>query len=475
MINTNNKFPRMPVLIVDDEEQFLYSMSIELRGAGITNIVTCSCGADTRNYLEKCEFSVIILDINLPDMRGTELLDVIIEKCPETPVIMITAVNHTDTAVECMKKGASDYLVKPFDVEKMLTSIKNSIAQRELTGENEALKQYLLGNELKYPEAFSEIVTKNKKMHSLLQYVEAISATPFPVLITGETGSGKELFSRAIHKLSGRKGQNITVNVAGVDENTFYDTLFGHVKGAFTGADRPRSGLIEKAEGGTLFLDEIGDLSQSSQIKLLRVIQNRDYMPLGADIPKIADVRIIVATNKSIDELKSSDYFRSDLFHRLRTHHIAVPPLRYRLDDIPLLVEFFTEEASTILKKNKPLIPVELYDILKSYSFPGNVRELRSMIFDAVAVNNTKYLSLNIFRDYLGLEKEEIPKEISLKNEKLLMFDSALPTIREAVNLLIDEALFRTKGNQSEASKILGITPQALSRRLKFRKKEAKT
>jgi DNA-binding NtrC family response regulator len=145
------------------------------------------------------------------------------------------------------------------------------------------------------------------------------------------------------------------------------------------------------------------------------------------------------------------------------------------LDDIPLLVEFFTEEASTILKKNKPLIPVELYDILKSYSFPGNVRELRSMIFDAVAVNNTKYLSLNIFRDYLGLEKEEIPKEISLKNEKLLMFDSALPTIREAVNLLIDEALFRTKGNQSEASKILGITPQALSRRLKFRKKEAKT
>ena len=475
MINTNNKFPRMPVLIVDDEKQFLYSMSIELRGAGITNIVTCLCGADARNYLEKCEFSVIILDIKLPDIRGTELLDVIIEKCPETPVIMITAVNHTDTAVECMKKGASDYLVKPFDVEKMLASIKNLIAQRELTGENEALKRYLLGNELKYPEAFSEIVTKNNKMHSLLQYVEAISATPFPVLITGETGSGKELFSRAIHKLSGRKGQNITVNVAGVDENTFYDTLFGHVKGAFTGADRPRSGLIEKAEGGTLFLDEIGDLSQSSQIKLLRVIQNRDYMPLGADIPKIADVRIIVDTNKSLDELKSSDYFRSDLFHRLRTHHIAVPPLRYRLDDIPLLVEFFTEEASTILKKNKPLIPVELYDILKSYSFPGNVRELRSMIFDAVAVNNTKYLSLNIFRDYLGLEKEEIPKEISLKNEKLLMFDSALPTIREAVNLLIDEALFRTKGNQSEASKILGITPQALSRRLKFRKKEAKT
>ncbi len=339
-----NLFPSHPVFIIDDEEQFLYSIDLTLRSNGITNVLTCKNGLKAKEYLTTMVFSAIVLDINLPDIRGTELLETIMELCPETPVIMVTAVDKAEIAVECMKKGAVDYLVKPFDNEKMMAVLRNAILQRELRGENEALKKYLLGDDLKRPEAFSKIITGNRKMRSLFLYIEAISATPFPVLITGETGVGKELVAQAIHDLSSRKGPFIAVNVGGIDDNTFSDTLFGHIKGAFTGADAARPGLIEKAMGGTLFLDEIGDLSRASQIKLLRVLQNRDYMPLGSDVAKLADIRLIVATNKSIEQLKDATEFRSDLFHRLQTHHISLPPLRERMDDIPLLVESFVEK-----------------------------------------------------------------------------------------------------------------------------------
>lgn len=469
------KFPNKPVLIVDDEEQFLYSINLTLHANGINNVITSACGKKAEEYISQIEFSVIILDIKLPDMRGTELLDIIIDRCPEVPVIMITAVNQADVAVECMKKGAVDYLVKPFEEDKLIRILKNSISQRELRGENEALKSYLLGSGLKRPEAFKMIVTDNKKMYSLFQYVEAIASTPFPVLITGETGTGKELFAQAIHSLSGRKGEFVTVNVAGIDENTFSDTLFGHVKGAFTGAERSRPGLIEQAAGGTLFLDEIGDLCKGSQVKLLRVIQNRDYLPLGADVSKLADVRIVVATNKSLDELKLEGQFRSDLFHRLRTHHIAIPPLRERMDDVPLLLDSFLTEASAILNKHKPGVPKNLLSLFNNYKFPGNVRELRSMVFDAVSIDERKELSVNIFEERLG-----IPLTMDIDRSETIVTDqsysifrpgSNFPTIREAIQSLIAEALHQSNGSQNTAARMLGISPQALSRRLKYMKK----
>ena len=469
-MNAENRFPQKPVFIVDDEEQFLYSIGLSLRAGGITHVLTCLSGEKARDYISTMEFSAIVLDINLPDIRGTELLDLVLEQTPATPVIMITAVNQADVAVECMKKGAIDYLVKPFDEEKMISVIRNALMQQELTEENRALKHYLLGSQLKHPEAFAEIVTCNSRMQALFQYAEAISATPFPVLITGETGVGKELFARAIHNLSGRGGEFVTVNAAGIDENTFSDTLFGHVKGAFTGAERSRPGLIEQAAGGTLFLDEIGDLSQGSQIKLLRVIQSRDYFPLGSDVAKIADVRIVVATNKSIPELKHTGQFRSDLFHRLQTHHIAIPPLRDRKDDIAPLLESFTSEAAQILQKPKPTVPRELITLLNTYSYPGNVRELRSIIFDAISVHKTKILSTRIFRERLGLELHSTCSE-ETNSETLrpgIHFDSHLPTIQETVKALIHEALLRANGNQNVASRLLGISPQALSRRLKY-------
>lgn len=468
-MNTS-KFPSTPILVVDDEEQFLYSISITFKAHGITNIQTCSRGDAARMHIMSMAYSVILLDINLPDCNGLELLEFVLERSPDTPVIMITALNQAHTAVDCIKKGAIDYLVKPLDTERLVACVKNALARKDLTCENEALKGYLLGNTLQRPDVFKKIVTGNKKMNALFQYIEAIAGTPFPVLITGETGVGKELIAQAIHDLSGRKGLFVPVNVGGIDDTTFSDTLFGHVKGAYTGADSVRQGIIERAANGTLFLDEIGDLTKVSQIKLLRVLQNRDYLPLGSDIAKLATVRLVVATNKDISELADPAVFRSDLYHRLRTHHIAIPPLRERMDDISLLVNYFLQEAADVLGKSKPDAPPELISLLSSYDFPGNVRELRALVFDTVAIEQSKMISLDVFRS-------RIPVSDSVKQRRAVVlsqscqapggFGDTLPTIKCATQALIAEALARSNGNQNAAAKLLGITPQALSRRLK--------
>lgn len=466
-----NEFPSKPVLVVDDEEQFLYSISLSLRLNGISNVLTCSSGATAREYISTMDFSAVVLDVNLPDIRGPELIDVIAEQCPETPVVMITAVDKAEVAVECMKKGALDYLVKPLNDERIISILRNAISQRELRGENEALKGYLLENRLKTPDAFSKIVTQNTRMHSLFLYVEAISSTPFPVLITGETGVGKELFAQAIHELSGRKGPFVPVNVGGIDDNTFSDTLFGHTRGAFTGADSARPGIIERATGGTLFLDEIGDLCKGSQVKLLRVLQNRDYLPLGSDVAKLADIRLIVATNKNIKELKDASEFRSDLFHRLKTHHIAIPPLRDRMDDIPKLAEYFISEAAQLLKKERPGLTNEVLSVLNRYDYPGNIRELRGILFDVMSIQESAVVSVAAIKERLGLTTGEFQFQNALDADggaKLSGNGSRFPTIQQAVQSLIQDALLRSNGNQNGAAKLLGISPQALSRRLKY-------
>lgn len=317
--------------------------------------------------------------------------------------------------------------------------------------------------------AFGEIVTKNEAMLSIFKYIESIALTSEPVLITGETGVGKELIAKAIHELSGLKGRFLAVNVAGLDDNVFSDTLFGHAKGAFTGADQVRRGLIENAEGGTLFLDEIGDLSSASQIKLLRLLQEGEYFPLGQDEPKRKDVRIVTSTNADLWSLQRVGKFRKDLNFRLRTHHINVPPLRERLDDIPLLVGHFLDKAALTLKKKKPTIPKESLTLLRTHSFPGNIRELQAMIFDAVSRHLSKILSLDVFKSHIdrlhGEENDAMKQEP--EETSLITFSSKLPTIKQATQLLVDEAMKRANNNKSIASRMLGISRQALSKRLK--------
>ncbi len=236
----------------------------------------------------------------MPYISGDELLSRIVGDFPEIPVIVITGNSEVDRAVRCMKTGSFDYMVKPVEKSRLISVVKHAIEIRRLQNENKLLKEHILSGKLKNPEAFSEIITQNRSMMGLFQYAESIARSFQPVLITGETGVGKELMAGAIHKLSGRKGHLVTVNAAGIDDNQFSDVLFGHVRGTFTGADKARKGLVETADEGTLFLDEICDVSPHSQIKLLWLLQEREYLPLGADLPKISDVKIVVATNRDL-------------------------------------------------------------------------------------------------------------------------------------------------------------------------------
>lgn len=331
-----------------------------------------------------------------------------------------------------------------------------------------------MSDTLKNPQAFAEIITQNSEMLAIFRYIESIAHTCQPVLITGETGVGKELIARAVHRLSSVKGNLVVVNVAGLDDNMFSDTLFGHAKGAFTGADQGRRGLVEQAAGGTLFLDEIGDLSPTSQVKLLRLIQEGEYLPLGEDEPKYTNANILTATNEDLWKLQRAGKFRKDLNFRLRTHHVHIPPLCERMDDIPQLTDFFLEEAARVMKKKKPTPPKELFTLLRTYSFPGNIRELRSMIFDAVSRHKSKILSLEVFKGHIAREQQSRvrPTEPEIDEASPFKFLKELPTIRQATRMLVNEAMKRANNNQSIAAGMLGISQPALSKRLKIQREE---
>jgi len=467
--------PPHPILMVDDEFQLLQSYEIVLRRNGFNNIVPCQDSRTVLDLLSKQEMEVLLLDLTLPYIRGEELLPDIIKNYPEMPVIIVTGDNNIETAVSCIKEGAFDYIVKPVEEGRLVNAVKRSVELRELRLENIKLKQRIFTPELEHPEAFSEIITANSKMQSIFYYTEAIAKSSEPVLVTGETGVGKELSARVFHTLSGRGGKFMTVNVAGLDDHLFSDTLFGHKKGAFTDAYQERKGLVEQAVGGTLFLDEIGDLNPASQVKLLRLLQENEYYPLGSDAPQYSDVRVIAATNQDIFMLQESGKFRKDLFYRLKVHHVHIPPLRERTDDLPLLIDHFLEEASKDLGKKKPTPPPELPVLLSTYHFPGNIRELRSMVFDAVSTHRAKKLSMEKFKLLINKNKTGQHEAVirgAPESEPMLFFSERLPTLKQVQQFLVKEAMKRSQSNQSIAAAILGITRQALNKRLKDEKEK---
>jgi DNA-binding NtrC family response regulator len=463
------KYPTHPVLLVDDEKNILTAFEVTLKYSGISNIITCQDSREVMPLLESQPVEVILLDLIMPNISGEALLRQINEHFPGVPVIIITAVNNLETAVNCMKFGAVDYMVKPVERNRLVSGVQRIIQVEELKRENLTLKNRILADRLEQPQAFSDIVTGNDKMISIFKYMEAVAASEDPVLITGETGVGKELFARALHKLSSRKGKFVSVNVAGLDDNMFSDTLFGHHKGAFTDAHQVRKGLVEQAVGGTLFMDEIGELSPASQVKLLRLLQEKEYYPLGSDTPHNAQIRALFSTNQDLQELANSGQFRKDLYYRIHTHHIHIPPLRERLDDLPLLIDHFLNEVSAAMNKPKPMVSQEILTILANYDFPGNVRELRAMIVDAVSTTRTKDLSGAAFKKLASLVHPPGKTKSPASSKVLLDFSlfSQLPTLRQVEESLITEALKRSSGNINKSAQILGITRQTLSKRLK--------
>ena len=463
-------YPLQPLVIVDDEPEILTSYDTILRYGGFDHIITYTDGRKVLSLLAEKEIELLVLDLSMPHKNGEELLREVNHNFPQIPVIIVTGTDEVETAVRCMKMGAFEYLVKPINGDRLIITVSRAIAYRELERENRSLKKKLLARVVENPEAFSDIITQDPIIKGIFQYIEAIATSPKPVLITGETGVGKELFARTIHALSGRRGPFVATNVAGLDDTLFTDTLFGHTKGAYTGAESRRSGLVEKASGGTFLLDEIGDLSPASQIKLLRLLQECEYFPIGEDLPRQADTRILATTNRDILPLKEKGLFRNDLFYRFCTHRIVIPPLRERPCDLPLLLEHFLEKAARLLGKKKPATPPELIVLLETYHFPGNVRELEAMVFDAMSLHEKGVMSMDVFKRHISGGSVCPRNETGLENSSLgssVVFPDRLPSIKEMSLVLVDEAMRRSKGNIPIAAALLKISHQALRKRLK--------
>lgn len=444
----------LPVVVVDDDREMLQVYRTLLKGHGAGPVVVFEDGNVLVPFLRREDAAAVVLDLALPTVNGAELLRNLVAEFPHLPVLIITGVAEIGQAVACMRAGACDYLLKPLDNATFLCAIDRALG---ITDDEARLRTRRM--------PFPDIVTEDSQMLKVLKRVQAISHSGQPVLITGETGVGKELFAEAVHRCSGKKGPMVTVNVAGVDDAVFSDTLFGHRKGAFTGAQEHREGLIRRASGGTLFLDEIGDLSEVSQVKLLRLLQEHEYLPLGSDTAVKSDAGIVVATNRDPKLLLEQGRLREDLFYRLSCHQIHIPPLRERKGDIALLLEHFVTVAAREMGRAKPWYPVELSRLLQQYHFPGNVRELQAMVYDAVALHEKGALSLNGFRSRIDLPPAEL--RTAEEQEVVTVTFNGFPSIKQAQSQLISEALRMSNGNQGEAATLLGISRQALNNRLR--------
>lgn len=467
------------VLLVDDEETSSNMMLLTLRKAGITDITSLSDSRQVPGFLDENRVALVLLDLNMPYLSGLELLAIIKRDYTNVPVVIVTGSNKLETALECMKLGALDYLVKPVESSRLIACVKNTLKTVELQGEVAELKRHLLHDVLERPAIFSAIITCSKKMRAIFQYIEVVAPSCQTILVTGETGVGKELIADAIHRASMVKGEFVVVNVAGLDDAMFSDTLFGHKKGAFTGAESARDGLISRAAGGTLFLDEIGDLNESSQIKLLRLLQQNEYYQAGSDIPKKSTARIIVATNVDLEEKIAEGKFRRDLYYRLCTHQVIVPPLRERTEDIHVLASHFVKEATLLYnKKNIITIHPDAIGFLKRCRFNGNVRELQAVINDAVARHVSGSLLPKDFNFHCEpLRSSEKPAMLLSGGDKVSfagMFGH-FPTSREVEERHLDEALEFTRGNHNNAAELMGITRKTIANRLNARKQTVTT
>jgi DNA-binding NtrC family response regulator len=437
---------------------------------GMENVRTLSDSRNVPAMLESMQSPVLFLDLNMPHRSGQEVLRELKLTRPQIPVIIITADSEIETAVECLKLGAQDYLVKPIDLKMFSSALRNALEIGLLRNEVMSLKGISFSSREYTNKAFDRIVTKSPLMFGLFQYIESIATSGLPTLILGETGSGKELIANAIHEVSGLPGEFVAVDISGLDDTLFSDTLFGHAKGAFTSAEAVRAGMIEKAGNGTIFLDEIGDLSEVSQVKLLRLLQEKIYYPLGSDQPKHCRARIITAANKDLTRLAGLDgEFRMDLYYRLSTHLIKVPPLRDRKEDIPLLVEHLMTSAAATMNKAIPTISPQAMNLLMQHPFCGNIRELKAYISDAVARSAHGHIQDNLIAERLAgaTSLTSAVTKTKVYTNPLESLFGYFPTLEELADYAVETALNVSENNQSQAARLLGISRQALNKRLK--------
>jgi two-component system response regulator AtoC len=445
------------IIVVDDERDFLESVKRGLITAGFKNVHT---EADARKAAANFEngeiFDIALIDITMPEMNGIELLSVIKSTSPDTECVMVTAVDEARTAVDCLKNGAYDYLVKPISKEDLVSSINRALERKRLVEIIDLGKRRTLPK-IDHKAAFKPIVTQSSDMLRLLKEAELHAASDIPVLITGETGTGKELLSRAIHAASSRAGAVFTpVNMESLNANLFDAQFFGHNKGAFTGAEKDQAGYLESSNRGTLFLDEIGNLPLELQGKLLRVLQGGEFIKIGSSRPQKVNIRFIAATNSDLDRLLVKKLFRKDLYYRLRGGWLHLPPLRERKNDIPLLINSFLEEFCGPAGAD---VEDDALSLLLDYEFPGNIRELKTIVQSAVNLCQGRPISTKFLPDYLRKRKPLSRSGLSLESGPIL------PLGQVEKNHIL-RVYNRLGKNKSRTARALGIGLNTLRRKL---------
>ena len=454
---------RLPfrILVVDDEETVREILQHLLGEAGY-QVRTVTSAEEGLEELGRDPYDLLVLDLMLPGMGGLEMLRAVKTKDPEQTVLMVTAFGSVETAVQAMKDGAFDYLSKPFRHEEVLVTVRNALCQRDLLSENKALRMVLSGR-----ARGGELVGKSRPILELQRLLDKVAPSRSTVLIQGESGTGKELVAHAIHNRSPRAGRPfVVVNSGSAPADLLESNLFGHLKGAFTGAVTSKKGLFEVAHGGSLFFDEISSIQAEVQAKLLRVIQEREFLPVGAVESVRVDVRMIAATNINLKDLVEQGRFREDLYYRLNVITVDLPPLRDRLEDVPLLAEHFLRHFALENGRLVPGLEPEALTALMNYSWPGNVRELENLLERAVVLGNGGPIGLELLpvevsgRD--GKGEGGIPME-SLREAEV---DYA-ETVAQFERGLIEETLRRARGIQRQAARILGIKPTTLNEKIR--------
>lgn len=448
---------RDKILVVEDEKSMRAILQMFFENEGF-NVSTASDGIEALSMIEEDIFDVIVTDIKMPKLDGMELLKKVKEISPATMVIMITAFGTKESAIEAMKIGAYDYINKPFNMDELRIIVKRALEKKKLTEEVSLLRQKI---ETTY--ALENIIGQSPKMQELFKIIPKIAQSSSHVLISGESGSGKELFARALHNLSQRKDKNfVTINCSAFPEGLLESELFGHMKGAFTGALYNKQGLFEIADGGTLFLDEIGEMPLNLQVKLLRVIENGTFRRVGGTNDIKVDIRIISATNKDLKEEAEAGRFREDLYYRLNVIPLKIPPLRERKEDIPLLIDYFLKKICNSEKR----FTNGAIRLLMEYPWKGNVRELENVIERVV-----------LLTDKIDITPEDLPIEIRSYRENQGMLEEGLPQLDDKgvdIEKIIEnlersyllQALDKAKGVKTEAAKLLNLSFRSFRHRL---------
>jgi two-component system response regulator HydG len=443
------------ILLVDDETGILDSLRILLRGEGY-EVRTALGGAEALELLSGDRPDLVVTDIRMPGVSGLEVLARTRELDPEIPVILMTAQASLQSAVRAVNEGAYYYLQKPFANDDLLAICRRASEARELRAENRALKKEI---KRQGTRSKNRPIGKNKGFLDVLELAETVAPTDSTILLSGESGTGKEVIARYVHGLSNRsEGAFFSINCGALPESLLESELFGHVKGSFTGAVKDKTGLLVAAAGGTFFLDEIGEMSPATQVKLLRALQEREVIPVGATEPTAVDVRIIAATNRDLEEEIRRGSFRSDLYYRLNVIALHLPPLRERKEDIPLFARYFLEKAAEEEERAEvPALSDESMQALMSYDWPGNVRELENALERAAVVAGSAVI-----------QEEHLPERVIEAPTPALVSDRKLPNPAMEVieRAYIEWVLQAEGGNKSRAAEVLGIDPSTLYRKL---------